>query len=94
MILKVEIEKFIQDIEKKLPQLNDKAYDAAKEKIAVLNRINIEFMDYEDLLRKASIRISQSDIKWLDQKKINIRLTENIGRLEDELETLKKNIDG
>jgi hypothetical protein len=92
MILKVEIEKFIQDIEKKLPQLNDKAYDAAKEKIAVLNRINIEFMDYEDLLRKASIRISQSDIKWLDQKKINIRLTENIGRLEDELETLKKNI--
>ena len=94
MILKVEIEKFIQDIEKKLPQLNDKAYDAAKEKIAVLNRINIEFMDYEDLLRKASIRISQSDIKWLDQKKINIRLTENIGRLEDELEILKKNIDG
>ena len=92
MILKMEIEKFIQDIEKKLPQLNDKAYDAAKEKIAVLNRINIEFMDYEDLLRKASIRISQSDIKWLDQKKINIRLTENIGRLEDELETLKKNI--
>ena len=94
MILKMEIEKFIQDIEKKLPQLNDKAYDAAKEKIAVLNRINIEFMDYEDLLRKASIRISQSDIKWLDQKKINIRLTENIGRLEDELEILKKNIDG
>ena len=94
MILKIEIEKFIQEIEKKLPQLNDKAYDAAKEKIAVLNRINIEFMDYEDLLRKASIRISQSDIKWLDQKKINIRLTENIGRLEDELETLKKNIDG
>ena len=94
MILKVEIEKFIQEIEKKLPQLNDKAYDAAKEKIAVLNRINIEFMDYEDLLRKASIRISQSDIKWLDQKKINIRLTENIGRLEDELEILKKNIDG
>ena len=94
MIIKYEIEKFIQEIEKKLPQLNDKAYDAAKEKIAVLNRINIEFMDYEDLLRKASIRISQSDIKWLDQKKINIRLTEKIGRLEDELEILKKNIDG
>jgi archaellum component FlaC len=94
MILKYEIEKFIQEIENKLPKLDGKAYDSAKDKIAILNRVNIEFMDYEDVMRKVSIQNSKIKIAWLEQKKEIIKLSEKVNRLEDELETVKKNING
>lgn len=94
MILTIEIEKFIQEIENKLPNLTDKAYTSAKDKIAILNRVSIEFMEYEDLMRKVSIQNSKIKIAWLEQKKEIIKLTEKVNRLEDELETLKKNING
>ena len=93
MIIKYEIEQFIKEIEAKLPKLEDKAYESAKDKIHVLNRVNIEFMDYEDLLRKASIRISESRIAWLEQKKLIITLQEKVKQLEFDLETLKERIE-
>lgn len=78
MILKIEIEKFIEDIEKKLPKLDGKAYESAKDKINILSRVSIEFMEYEDLMRKLA----------QDNSKANLRSL----KLERELEDLKKEV--
>ena len=68
MIIKYEIEAFCKEIEAKLDTLSDKAYDNAKNKLAVLNRINIEFMEYEDLMRKSAVKFLELKGNWLKQK--------------------------
>ena len=85
MIVKYEIEEFCNDIEKKLPELEGKAYEKALEKIAILNRVNIEFMEYEDLLRKVAIQNSKAQIDYL-------KLLKEVDGLKKELRTLKENI--
>ena len=74
MILKYEIEQFIQEIENKLPTLQGNAYDSAKDKINILNRVNIEFMEYEDLLKKVATMNSKAQVDALKLTK------EEIGR--------------
>lgn len=94
MIIKYEIEQFCKDIEAKLDTLSGKAYDNAKDKIAILNRVHIEFMDYEDLMRKLALQ--NNDIKC-DFMKMKLQLREQqskIDYLEEELKTLKQNING
>ena len=94
MILQMEVEQFIQEIEKKLPKLDGKAYESAKDKIAILNRVSIEFMEYEDLMRKLALQ--NNDIKC-NYLKMQVELKDHkskIDYLEKELETVKKNING
>ena len=85
MILKYEIEQFIQEIENKLPTLQGNAYDSAKDKINILNRVNIEFMEYEDLLRKVALMNSKAQVDAL-------KLTKEVMELRAEVEHLKENI--
>ena len=85
MIVKYEIESFVNDIEKKLPELEGKAHEKALEKIAILNRVNIEFMEYEDLLRKVAIQNSKAQIDYL-------KLLKEVDGLKKELRTLKENL--
>ena len=92
MIVTIEVEKFIQDIEAKLDTLNGKAYDNAKNKLAVLNRVNIEFMEYDDLMRKSAVKFLELKGNWLKQKKQILTLEERVKQLEFDLETLKENI--
>jgi hypothetical protein len=47
MIIKYEVEQFCNEIEAKLDTLNGKAYDNAKHKLNVLNRVNLEFMEVQ-----------------------------------------------
>ena len=68
MIIRYEIEKFCQDIESKLPQLEGKAKENALDKIAILNRVNIEFMDYEKLLRKSALDYNSIKHGYLKQQ--------------------------
>ena len=93
MILKYEIEQFCKDIESKLPSLEGKAYENAKDKVHILNRVNIEFMEYEDLLRKLALQ--NNDIKC-DYWKLQIQMKDmksQLSSMEQELEHLKKNIE-
>ena len=85
MILQLEIEQFIKEIEAKLPKLDGKAYDSAKDKINILNRVNIEFMEYEDLLRKVALMNSKAQVDAL-------KLTKEVMELRAEVEHLKENI--
>lgn len=85
MILKYEIEQFIQEIEKKLPTLKGKAYDAAKDKINILNRVNIEFMEYEDLMRKVATMNSKANTDIL-------KLWEVVNKQDEQIKHLKANI--
>mgnify|MGYP005992210391 CR=1 FL=1 len=87
MILKYELEQFINDIESKLPQLEGKAYDNAKDKIAILNRVNIEFMSYEDLMRKLAKDNSKANIR-------SLKLERELEDLKKEVKHLKDNING
>jgi hypothetical protein len=85
MILKYEIEQFIQEIENKLPTLQGNAYDSAKDKINILNRVSIEFMEYEDLLKKVALMNSKAQVDAL-------KLTKEVMELRAEVEHLKENI--
>ncbi len=86
MIITIEIEKFIQEIENKLPKLDGKAYDSAKDKINILSRVNIEFMEYEDLMRKLALQ--HNEIK-AQAMKMAIELRD----LKSEVKHLKDNIE-
>jgi hypothetical protein len=55
MIIKYEVEQFCKEIEAKLDTLTGKAYDNAKHKLNVLNRVNLEFMENDDLMRKSAV---------------------------------------
>jgi hypothetical protein len=73
MIIILEIEKFIQDIESRLPNLSGKAKENAQTKIAILDRVILEYMEYEGLLRKLAI----DNNKWKgDSMKKNIEIRE------------------
>ena len=85
MILKYEIEQFIQEIENKLPTLQGNAYDSAKDKINILNRVNIEFTEYQDLLRKVALMNSKAQVDAL-------KLTKEAMELRAEVEHLKEHI--
>lgn len=85
MILRYEIEKFINELEEKLPQLDDKRYQYWKDKIHILNRVNIEFMEYEDLLRKVALMNSKAQVDAL-------KLTKEVMELRAEVEHLKEHI--
>ena len=87
MIIKYEIEQFLQEIENKLPQLSGIALEKALEKVAVLNRVNIEFMEYEDLMRKLAIQHSNTMIE-------SIRMMQELQKLRTEVNYLKENING
>ena len=92
MILTVEIEQFTKDIEEKLPQLEGKALQNAVDKVAVLNRVSIEFMEYEDLMRKLALQ--NNDYKsnyWKLQVQMK-DMKSQIKDLESELKTVKENI--
>lgn len=93
MILNIEIEKFIHDIEKRLPNLEGTALQNAQDKIALLNRINLEFMDYEELLRKVALQNNQ--IKGENMKReIQMRdMQSKIDTLVQEIKHLKSNIE-
>lgn len=85
MIIKYEIEQFIKEIEESLQKLSGKQLEKWKERISVLNRVNLEFMEYEDLIRKLAIDNSNSGNRiLLLERKIEI--------LEKEIEHLKSNI--
>ena len=87
MIIKYEIEQFLQEIENKIPQLSGIALEKALEKVAVLNRVNIEFMEYEDLMRKLAIQHS----KTMGE---SIRMMQELQQLRTEVNYLKENING
>ena len=87
MIIKYEIENFIKEIESKLPSLSGKAHEKALEKIAVLNRVNIEFMEYENLMRKVTKMNSEAQVDAL-------KLMKRVQVLEEEVKHLKSNING
>ena len=92
MILKYELEAFCKEIEAKLPSLEGKAYENAKDKVHILNRVNIEFMDYEDLLRKLALQ--NNDIKC-DYWKLQVQMRDmksQLKAMEEELRILKENI--
>jgi len=86
MLIKYELEAFCNDIEAKLPELSGKAHEKALEKISVLNRVNIEFMEYEDLLRKVALQNSKTQID-------NLRMLKDITQLKKDLKTIKENIE-
>lgn len=85
MIIKYEIEQFIKEIEEKLPSMKGKQLETWQDKIAILNRVNIEFMEYEKLLRKLAIDVSNSGNSIL-------KLEREIEILKKEIEHLKENI--
>ena len=85
MIIKYEIEQFLQEIENKIPQLSGIALEKALEKVAVLNRVNIEFMEYEDLMRKLAIQHSNITVE-------NLKIMQELTRLRTEVNYLKENI--
>ena len=85
MIIKYEIEQFLQEIENKIPQLSGIALEKALEKVAVLNRVNIEFMEYEDLMRKLAIQHSNITVE-------NLKIMQELTRLRSEVNYLKENI--
>ena len=87
MIVKYEIEQFIKELEEKLPNLQGKQKEYWLDKVAILNRVNYEFMDYENLLRKLAIINSNCTSE-------NYKLQHRLEKLEKEIEHLKENING
>jgi hypothetical protein len=87
MIIKYELEQFVKELEEKLPNLDDKRYEYWKDKIAILNRVNIEFLEYEELLRKVANMNAQTNIDCLKMQK-------ELNDLRNEIQHLKKNING
>ena len=92
MIITVEIEQFCKDIEARLPSLEGKAYDNAKDKLNILNRVSLEFMEYEDLMRKSAVKFLELKGGYLTQKKEILILQEKVKQLEFDLETIKERI--
>ena len=85
MILKYELENFCKDIEAKLPSLEGKQYEAAVDKIHILNRVNIEFMEYETLLRTMALQQNE-------MKASTMRMALELRELKNEMIHLKENI--
>lgn len=86
MIIKYEIEQFIKELEEKLPNLDDKRFNYWKEKIGILNRVSIEYMEYEELLKKVANMNAKANLDYL---KVQRELTE----LKAEVKHLKENIE-
>lgn len=87
MILKYEIEQFCKELEEKLPKLEGKQYEYWKDKVHILNRVNIEFMEYEDLMRKVATMNSKAQVDAL-------KMMKRVEELEKEVKHLKENING
>ena len=85
MIIKYEVELFIKEIEANLPKLSGKALENALDKISMLSRINIEFMDYEDLMRKLALQHSST-------MRESIQMMQELQNLRTEVNYLKENI--
>ena len=92
MIVSIEIEQFCKELEEKLPKLDDVKFKYWKDKVHLLNRVSLEFMEYEDLMRKVSKQNSEVKVAYLKQKKEILILQEKVKQLEYDLETLKENI--
>ena len=94
MIVSNEIEQFCKELEEKLPKLDEVKYKYWKDKVHLLNRVSIEFMEYEDLMRKLALNHNEYKCNYL-KSVIEMRdLKSQINYLEKELETVKKNING
>ena len=87
MIIKYELEQFCKDIESKLDSLQGKARENALEKLAVLNRVNIEFMEYEKLLRTMALQHNE-------MKTATMKMALELRDLKSEVKHLKENING
>lgn len=87
MIIKYELEQFAKEIESKVNSLQGKARENALEKLAVLNRVNIEFMEYEKLLRTMAIQHNE-------MKTATMKMALELRDLKSEVKHLKENING
>ena len=85
MIIKYEVELFIKEIEANLPKLTGKALENALDKISMLSRINLEFMEYEDLMRKLALQHNKTIRE-------SIRYWDELNKLKTEVNYLKENI--
>jgi len=87
MILTIEIEQFCKELEEKLPNLDDKKFKYWQDKVHLLNRISIEFMEYEDLMRTLALQHNEMKAKAM---KMAVELRD----LKQEVKHLKDNING
>jgi len=86
MIIQIEIEQFCKELEDKLPNLDDKKFKYWKDKVTLLNRVSIEFMEYEDLMRKLALQHNE-------MKAATLKMAVQLRDLKSEVEHLKKNIE-
>jgi len=85
MILNVEIEKYCKELEEKLPGMDETRFKYWQDKVHLLNRIGIEFMSYEDLMRTLALQHNE-------MKASSMRMAVELRELKQEVKHLKENI--